>query len=408
MDNEVESIQESEGQEPGDGEILRSHLFEGDLLQLPQPEEMPDMMPAWFEGGLPVLVYPPLAERGFEEGAQFNLEVTPYHIYYGALRELAETADAERSEMLRKLVLEWNPNAAHEVNELARARLQEDVESALLHYELAQEIDDEMYEAVQDGGMCQYALSAVQDQDRDERLDEAEAMFRRAIELQPASGLSWWSLARTLNERGQGAEANAVLRQFLNDYPEGEGREMVEEALVHGFEAHEVEEMEEGAQAGGEDQALFQQAQALAFGENPAQAVELIRPLAERYPESAEVWFVLGAASRRTGDLPEAERCLRRAARLAPQEPFIWFELAGSYMDDEDWSHAEEAIRKALELDPENPGFLCDLGRILLAQGDRAGAEEAVTQARELVGDDPQIMELAGQLGISQENDALP
>ncbi len=396
MDEAAEQLEEA-NPDAGEGAIIRVHLFDADLLQLPTPEGMPDIMPVWFTGELPVLVYPPLAERGLKEGEPFNLEVSPYHIYYGALRELAETADAERGAALKRLVLEWNPNSALEVTELARLRLQDDVETALLHYELAQEIDENLYEALQDGGMCQYALSAVPGQDREERLEEAEALFRRATELRPDAGLSWWSLARLLHDRGDVNGAGRVLQEFLGAHPEGEGREIVEHALLHGFEEVGAEGGEDAQQAE-EDRQLFQQAQALAFGGEPARAAELSRPLAERHPESAEVWFVLGAAARRTGDLSEAERCLRRAARLAPQEPFVWFELAGSYMEEQDWPHAEDAIRKALEIDPQNAGFLCDLGRILLARGDRYGAEEAVEQARELVGGDPQVAELLAQV----------
>src|SRR5206468_1648805 len=142
------------------------------------------------------LVFPPLAERNLAQGESINLEITPYHLYYGALRELAETADAERSEVLRQLVLEWNPQAAMEVCELGRHHIQEDVETALLHYELALELDEELYEAVQDAGMCEYALASAPEEDREERLDNAQTLFRQATELRPEAGLSWWSMAR--------------------------------------------------------------------------------------------------------------------------------------------------------------------------------------------------------------------
>src|SRR5207237_10878453 len=92
---------------------LRESRFAGDLLQLPPPDEgTAEFLPEWFTGPLPALVYPPLGERGIQQGESINLEITPYHLYYGALRELAETADAERGEVLRRLVLEWNPQAA--------------------------------------------------------------------------------------------------------------------------------------------------------------------------------------------------------------------------------------------------------------------------------------------------------
>jgi cytochrome c-type biogenesis protein CcmH/NrfG len=298
------------------GELLRHHLFDGDVLQLPAPDEgIPGFLPEWFSGPLPVLVYPPLRAQGIQEGDNVNLEVTPFHIYYGALRELAETADEARSAVLRQLVMGWNAGAAQEVGQLARRH----IEHALLHCELAQELE--------------------------------------------------------------GAPAGLA-----------QAAEIVEAALAH---------LPEGSDAAlgepSDAQVAFQQAQQL-LNSDPARAAELARPLAEAHPESGEVWFVLGAALRRTGDLGEAERCLRRAARLAPSEPFVWWELARALLAGGHGRPAEEAIRRALESDPEHPLYLADLGRALLAQGDREGAAEAIGKAQALVPDDPEVAEAAALL----------
>lgn len=377
-------------QEVDEGQSLRENLFQADLLQLPAPEEgIPGFLPEWYQGTLPTLVYPPLSERGLQDGDNVNLEVTPYHLYYGALRELAETADAERAEVLRRLVTEWNADAAMEVCQLARLHVETDAETALLHYELALEINPELYEATQDAGMCEFALSNQNPEEREERAESAEELFRRAIELRPEAGLSWWSLARVLHDRGEQAEAQAVLLQFLQQFPEGEQREMVEAALQTGFQAEQVSP----------EQAAFQQAQAMAFGDDPQGAVELLQPLAQAYPDTGEIWFVLGAAHRRSGNAEEAERCLRRAARLAPAEPFVWWELSRAYADEQQWSAAEDAVRRALEVDPENAIYLCDLARALLAQGNRDEAEEAVQKAYDLVPDDPMVLETRELLG---------
>lgn len=308
--------------EPNPGQILREHLFDGQLLQLPAPEEgIPGFLPAWFRGELPALVYPPLNTLGLEEGANVNLEVTPYHIYYGTLRELAETAGGtERSEVLKRLALELNPNAAMEACELARRQ----IERALLHFELAQELDDSIPGIDQTVDLCQAAL-----------------------DLSPGNN--------------GGAPAGVE--------PE----------------------------APNEDQYTFQQAQA-ALNENPEQAVTLLTPMAEKYPDSGEVFFILGAALRRVEDYPEAERCLRRAARLLPSEPFIWWELAQSCGEAGQWRAAEEASRKALELDPENPLYLVELGRALLNLGDRDGADDAIRKAQEIVPDEPVVQEAVRQL----------
>jgi len=298
------------------GDLLREHLFDGDVLQLPAPEEgIPGFLPDWFTGPLPVLVYPPLRAQGVEDGDNVNLEVTPFHIYYGALRELAETADEARSAVLRQLLLQWNTRAPAEVAGLARRH----IERALLHAELAQDLGHD-----------------------DPALATAADLAQQALEHLPE-------------------EAGAAL---------GEPSDA---------------------------QRAFQEAQQV-LNSNPARAVELARPLAAAHPEAGEVWFILGAACRRTGDLAEAERCLRRAARLAPAEPFIWWELCRTLLAQDQPRPAEEAIRKALEVDPENPLYLADLGRALLGRGDREGAAEALGRAKDLAPDDPEVAEAAALL----------
>lgn len=383
-----------------DGQILREHLFDGDLLQLPKPDEgIPGFLPEWFTGTLPVLVYPPMSERGVADGDTVNLEVTPYHLYYGALRELAETADSERSELLKQTLLVWNADAAREVAQLARERIQEDVETALLHYELAMELDDELYEAFQDGGMCEFALATLSPDDREERLANADEYFRRAIELQPQSGLSWWSLARVLNEQDAPEESEETLRQFLREYPEGTEREMVEDALVNGFDNEMLVGTEEGA---GEEGDYALPDGAVDLSSDPAQAVELLTPLAEQNPDDPRIWFTLGSAYRALEQLDEAERCLRRAARLAPEEPFIWLELSRACADLGQWRAAEEAIRRAIALDDQNALYFYDLGEILVERGDKDGAREALEAALALVPDDEEILAALERLGPAQ------
>jgi len=308
-------------EEVNPGQILREHLFDGQLLQLPAPDEgVPGFLPAWFEGPLPTLVFPPLNALGVQEGENVNLEVTPYHIYYGTLRELAETAGGtDRFDMLQRLALELNPNAGLEVCELARRH----VEKALLHYELAQELDGSAPGIDQTVEYCQAALDSA-----------------------PGAG--------------DGSSAPGM----VDDNP---------------------------------DQSAFQQAQA-ALNDNPQLAVELLEPLARTYPDSGEVFFILGSAHRRAGDYPEAERCLRRAARLLPTEPFVWWELAQACADAGQWRAAEEASRKALEIDPENPLYLVELGKALLNLGNREDATEVIRKAEALVPDDPAVQEAVRQL----------
>jgi Flp pilus assembly protein TadD len=197
-----------------------------------------------------------------------------------------------------------------------------------------------------------------------------------------------------MNDRGDTDDAQECLAQFLEQQPDGEHRELVEAALQGDLttEADATDPVH---------QAAFVEAQGLAWGENPARAVELLAPMAEAYPDSPQVWFVLGAAHRRAGNLDEAERCLRRTVLRAAEEPFAWWELAQTYLGQRLWKQAEQAARKALELDPENPAYLLNLGQALIGLDDREAAREVLEEANSLVPDDPEISKALEQAGGS-------
>lgn len=377
-----------------DGDVLRLYLFEGDLIQLPRPDDDLDgFLPQSLTGSLPALLYPPLSEQGIEPGAQINLEITPYHIYFGALRELAESADEERAEILRTSILSWNPNAALELCEMAQPFFDTDLETALLHFELALELDENLYEALQNAGTCELALAADDEEGPGERLETARDLFERAIAARPENGLSWITLAQVLHQQGDSDGGKETLIEFLETYPEGENRELVQQMLQVALEEPSVPD---GPSP--EETAAFNEARELAWGQDPARAVELLEPLAAAHPDEMQVWFLLGAAQRRVGNLAEAERCLRRTVRRAPQESFAWSELAQTYLEEQRWKEAREAIERTVQLDPDNPLHILHQAQILEGAGETEEACEAIEKAYALVPDDPSIVETRNRI----------
>lgn len=374
---------------------VAGHLFDGELKELPL--DPGHGIPPELAEAMPVLIYPPIDAQRPEGDEAVEIALDRGNLFYGMLRDLAETADEERARRLAAEIPRWHPEPAALLCWLGRRWVEADLERALLHYELALELKSACYEALQDGGACALALAGVPDQDRDERLQAAEEYFRAARVLRPDSGLTTWSLARTLHAQGGSDEAVEELEHFLRHYPEGQQRDLVEQALTEGFQ-EEPRYTEEQVQ----DREDFQRAAALAFGDDPAEAVRLLEPLCSRHPNEGHPWFMLGAAYRRAGDAAEAERCLRRATRLAPEEPFMWWELGRALLDQTEFGTAESALRRALELDPENAGYLADLARSLAGQGDVPGAAEALRSAYALVPGDPEIEELARKLGVEE------
>lgn len=372
---------------------LRMRIFSAQLIEVPLPEEaFPGLLPASYRAPVPLLIWPPAEEQGTETQG-VDLEITPYNIYFGALRARAQTAEPARAAELSSLILHMNKDAARELCELGRGFTSSDLATAIMHYELALELEPELYEACQDAGMCHLMLAELAPHQAEDHLDAAEELILRGLELEPDAALAHWSLARLRWLQGDTEGSRSILESYLQQNPEAAGREMVEEALERGFENYT------GLAPEDEEELDFERAQQLTFGGNPAAALDLLRPLAERHTESAEIWFIYGAALRRAGDPEESERCLRRAARLAPAEPFVQWELALTCEALQQYPAAEMALCRALEMDPANAQYLCDLSRIRLALNDAEGAREAALQAYELAPDDTAVQETMAAAG---------
>ena len=55
-------------------------------------------------------------------------------------------------------------------------------------------------------------------------LEEARAILKRAVELEPNSGEVRWELARAYQQSGEGTRAGAALRDAIKLKPELQGR----------------------------------------------------------------------------------------------------------------------------------------------------------------------------------------
>jgi protein O-GlcNAc transferase len=180
---------------------------------------------------------------------------------------------------------------------------------------------------------------------------EAEACFRRAIELQADSAVPYYLLGNTLYFR-QPTEAEACFRRAIELQPDF--------AVAH---------CNLGSLLGRQRKIVEEQA--------------CYRRAIELDPLLAEAHNNLGRTLRKQGRLTEAEECHRQALALRGDSAEIHYNLGEDLAAQGRPKEAETCFRRAIELKPAFVAGHCRLGRMLAAQGMFPEAESSYLTAIE-------------------------
>jgi tetratricopeptide (TPR) repeat protein len=185
-----------------------------------------------------------------------------------------------------------------------------------------------------------HALSAV------ESWDEAEAAYRKAIELTPSDFAGYVGLTQLLFKLDRPEEAARVLSEATGKVKDSaDVRRMLGQSELM---RHHLPE------------ALRQFQAALRFDPNDAAAL-----------------FGLGVTQRRSGDLDAAEKTLERLAAIEPTFPGLSTERGQLLEGRGDYEAAAEVYRKALEDQPHDTDLKLRLGAALVT-ADRVDEAEAL------------------------------
>jgi serine/threonine-protein kinase len=206
----------------------------------------------------------------------------------------------------------------------------------------------------------QAGRSALERQDQERSLEQAVALFTRAIEIDPGYAYAHASLAE------------AYLRLFrLN-----RNLEYFKLAEAHCQRALKLDELVGQAwqtlgnihtEVGRADEALADFAKAQA-----------------RMPRSPEVLRDLAGAYTRLGRQGEAEQQFKKAIAMRPDSWSLYWYYGGFLYRQNRYREAEAAFRQALSRVPENARIWSSLGGTLLALGRKEEAQTALARSFEL------------------------
>ena len=202
-------------------------------------------------------------------------------------------------------------------------------------------------------------------------LQEAEAAYRKAIELDPNYNWAWIQLGRLMQKLGRYEEAEAAYRKAIELDPNYNWAWIQFGALMQKLRRYE------------EAEAAYRK------------AIELD-------PSYDWAWVKLGDLLQNLERFEEAEAAYRKAIELDPGDTWAWVQLGRLLQEVDLFEEAEGAYRKAIELDPGYNWARVNLGRLLHEKLERfVEAEAAYRKAIEL---DPSYNWAWAQLGRLMED----
>ena len=185
------------------------------------------------------------------------------------------------------------------------------------------------------------------------RLTEAEALYRRLVEIFPESVDLALRLARSILLQTRLEEAIAIYRTLLERHPDSSD---VQYGL--GKLLDQIGRLEEAA----------------------GHFAEAVR-LDPAYPNG---YYDLGVVLRKLGRAEESLECFRQAVRARPTHVDARLNLGAALVARGDVDAGIEQYREALKAAPDDFGVYYNLGNALLRKGDRAGAAAAYREALRL------------------------
>jgi serine/threonine-protein kinase len=255
----------------------------------------------------------------------------------------------------------------------------------------AEEVLQELAPQHRDSHVFQVCLGiAAYDQTK---YGEAEAAFRKAIDVEPARAAAHYDLGNALLARQAYGEAGEALRKAIDLKPDfaraycslgralvGQGKLAEADAPLRKAIALKPDMVEAYSNLG----------IALVRRQKYSDAEAALRKAIDIKPDHPLVYSNLGHALVNQGKHGEAEAAYRKAIDLTPGVPLAHYNLGVALLGWQRYGEAEAAFRRAIDLKPDDAEAQNNLSYALAMQTKYAEAEAAARKAIDLKPDLPQ------------------
>ncbi len=217
-------------------------------------------------------------------------------------------------------------------------------------------------------------MSEAKDDAERDRLDQAVASMRLVLTSDPGIVDGWTSLGNWLARLRRTDEAEAAFRRVLEIQPTNDV------ALLNLAHLNRANGRDDAALEGyravlrrdsGNTQARYQYATLLLDLNRLEDAAREFQTVAKESPKMGASWNALGALAFLRGDLSEAERLVARGIELEPRVRFGAFNMGRILEAKGEPARAVEAYRRELRIYPDHGKARFNLAQLLHESGDR-------------------------------------
>ena len=228
------------------------------------------------------------------------------------------------------------------------------------------------------------------------KVQESLPFLKTALEANPNITYFWLSYIKALIKLNRVAEAKAVFNQAKSNDVKGDGFEQIEKRLIGLGKGIEVNVASSKSQDPPEDQLqslinLYNQG---LFQKALAQGSQLLK----EFPNSINLYNIIGASNKGLGKLEEAIEAYNKAILLKPDFAEAHYNIGNTLKKQGKLEEATEAFRKALDIKPDYAEVYINMGNALQGQGK---LDEAIKAYNKVISLKPNFAEAYNNIGVA-------
>ncbi|MCD6309205.1 MAG: tetratricopeptide repeat protein [Candidatus Eremiobacteraeota bacterium] len=220
------------------------------------------------------------------------------------------------------------------------------------------------------------------------RFKEAEGAYRKAIEYSPGELAPYSALALTLLEFKRYNDAEKVIYNCLEKYPDNDEAYAILASIC--YEQRKLDKAQDMAEKALELNPRAASAHivlAEIYGDRYKyeKAIRHYMAAKQNDPEfEMEMHAGLGTILLKKKNFDSAETAFKKALELYPQYYCAWTQLGDLYCRKGEYDRAMTVLKKAIEVYPDYEDAYYYMGNLMLKKGDVASAEKYYTRALEI------------------------